>query len=252
MSEARTTDDHREMRLLAGDARHPQSPTSSETRPHVTQPSRDWFRQTTWGDAEQREFLARLTRARRKGQYLYLQGLTLTKTGDSGTIAAGIALLERMIAEDPEPIYLSNAHLARAEALVRLGRAYDAVAAFRTALDTRRALPNIINYAYLEFAWTIARLGMRERFDEVIAVLREFEQPSDLAFPSNAYRYFGALALIAADRGEQVHAREHATAALDAIARERGPFARHPDFGLVDPAEVDPEAHRRLSSLAAG
>jgi hypothetical protein len=217
----------------------------------VTRPPRDWYRRTTWSASDEQDFLARLKRARRKAQYLVLQASALIDTGDRKLAAVGLQLIDRMLNEHPDAFFLSNAHLRRAEALVRLGRSEDAVFAFRDALAARRALPNVINYAYIEFAWTVARLGLRPSFDEVLAALEEFRQPDDLSFPVNAYRYAGALAFIMADRGDPTAARNQARLALKAIADETGPFSRHPDFGVVDPSRIDPAAHHRLRSLAA-
>lgn len=109
----------------------------------------------------------------------------------------------------------------------------------------------MINYAYLEFAWTVARLRRREYYDEAIAALREFESPGDLAFPTNAYHYFAALALIADDSGAPDEARRWGGRAIQAASLKKGPFRRHPDFGTLDPAAVDVLTHRQLWQLAA-
>lgn len=218
----------------------------------MTKPARDWwYRRTTWSAEDEQDFLVRLKRARQKAQYLVLQASALVDTGDAVLVGAGLRLVDRMLAEYPDPFFLSNAFLTRAEALVRLNRPEEAVFAFRGALEARRAMPNLVNYAYLEFAWTVARLDMQSFFDEALAVLREFQQAGDLAFPTNAYRYFGALALMQAARGERTEARRRAKEALDAISQPRGPFGRHPTFGVVDAARIEAKTHQRLWALAA-
>jgi len=68
---------------------------------------------------------------------------------------------------------------------------------------------------------------------------------------ASAFRYFGALALIAADQGDAAAARRWATEAIASASEQRSPFARHPTFGLVDGAAVDQHAHQRLWRLAA-
>ena len=217
----------------------------------MTPSSRDWYRRTTWTLADEQDFFGRLQRARNKTEYLLLQSRSLLETRVGEHAAPALRLLDMLLAQSPDPFFLSNAHLARAEALVTLDRVPEAVAEFRSALQARRELPNVINYAYLEFAWTVARLGQQKYYDEALAAMREFESASDIGFPVNAYKYFGALALIADDNRNPADARRWAGRAIHAASVKKGPFSRHPDFGTLDPAEVDVESHRRLWQLAA-
>jgi hypothetical protein len=99
--------------------------------------------------------------------------------------------------------------------------------------------------------WSVARLGRQEYYEEALAAVREFQSDSDLAFPVNAYRYYGALALIADDGRDIAEARRWAGRAMRAAAVTKGPFRRHPTFGILDPALVDEACHRRLWQLAA-
>jgi tetratricopeptide (TPR) repeat protein len=215
------------------------------------QTSHEWYRRTAWTPADERDFFVRLGRARKKTEYLLQQAQVLLKTVVHEHTSAALRLLDLLLAEYPDAFYLSNAHLARAEALVMLDRLPEAIDAFRSALEARRELPNVINYAYLEFGWTVARLRRHEHYDEVLAALREFDSAADLTFPVNAYRYFGALAMIADDHQSPGEAHRWAARAIEAASVEKGPFSRHPEFGTLDLAEVDVEAHRRLCQLAA-
>jgi tetratricopeptide (TPR) repeat protein len=218
----------------------------------VTPAASDWFRRSTWSASDQADFFARLKRSRgRKTEYLRLQAAALADTRAPELIHAALQLLDIALGGSPDGFHLSMLHLQRAECLVALGRGPEAVLAFRASLQARRDQPNMINMAYLEFAWTVARLRMTSHYDEVLMALREFGQQSDLVFPTNAFRYFGARALIAADQGDVSTARRCAADAIASAAEHRGPFARHPTFGLVDGAAVDRDAHQRLWRLAA-
>jgi tetratricopeptide (TPR) repeat protein len=221
------------------------------THRDVTQRSHDWHPRTAWTAEDQRGFFTRAKLARMRTQYLLIQASSLANTRTADLATAALTLMDIALSERPDLFYLSNVYLTRAECFVHLGRLEDAVAAFREALQARRALPNVINYAYLEFAWTVARFGMTVYYGEVLDALREFQQSRDLRFPVNAYRYFGALALIAEDRGDHADGRASALQALRAISEDTGPFSRHPDLGVVDAAHVARQAHDRLQQLAA-
>lgn len=209
----------------------------------------DWFRRTTWTTADEADFFARFRRSRSRAQHLAIQAATLKETGDPSLAGPALRLADQLVAEYPEPFFLAGAHLTRAGVLLRLGRIGEAVEAFRASLAARRALPNVIDQAFLEYAWTVGRLGLREHFDEVLAVLEEFTRPTDLAFPANAYKYFGALAFISHHLGSPGDAKRWATNALRAASEGEGPFPRHRDVGIVK--YPDPEAHEALWRLAA-
>ena len=108
-------------------------------------------------------------------------------------------------------------------------------------------MPSVRGCAYLEFAWFAATRRLAGIYDEVMAAMSDL-QKADLLFPLNQYRYFGALALISSDLGDQDYARRMARNALAAAAKETGPFHRHPDFGIVPRGED--EVHARVRSLA--
>ena len=218
----------------------------------MTRSSRDWFRRSTWSAEDEADFFARLRRSRgRKTEYLRLQALTLAETKDQSLLSVALDLIDKALTDSPDNFHLAALYFQRAECLVALGKAREAILAFRASLQARRELPNVVDMAYLEFAWTVARLRLTSHYDEVLEVLREFGEQSDLAFPANAYRYFGALALIASERSDRIAARDWAKDALAAAAEARGPFARHPTFGVLDNATVDEPSHARLWKLAA-
>jgi hypothetical protein len=211
----------------------------------------DWFRRTTWTPADEEDFFARLGRARFKAQYLRIQAVTLLGTGVREHAEAAVRLCDILRSEHPERTEMSHACVTRGRALLTLGRVPEALGAFRDALQARRAFPGAVDDGWLEFAWAVARLGIREAYDEALSVLNEFSGPRSLAFPADAYRYFGALALISDGCGDPAEAGRWAKRALEAASVTKGPFSRHPTVGVLDPAVVDRESHRKLWELAA-
>ena len=210
----------------------------------------DWYRRTTWTPADAEAFQTRLRRSRQRAQHLCIQARTLLDAGSAELAQSALTLIDQMLAEHPEPFFLSGAHLTRAECLLALGDIEEAIAAFRASLAAQRAMPNVCVNAYLPFAWTVGRLGLTEHFDEVLDAMEEFRDPADLAFPANAYLYFGALSFIADRLDDRAGAALWAHRALRSASTSVGPFPRHPGLGLVEQPDSDIQA--RLWKIASG
>jgi tetratricopeptide (TPR) repeat protein len=101
------------------------------------------------------EFDARLARSRgadRKAQYLRIQATHLFEAGQPHLTRAALALVDRLIAEFPDPFQLAPALALRAEALVDLGRTDEALQTYERALNARRAFPQVGDDGYLGYA----------------------------------------------------------------------------------------------------
>ena len=124
-------------------------------------------------------------------------------------------------------------HASIAKAWITLGRIESAVEAFRSAVKSELARPNVRGYHYIDFAWFVATNKLATHYNEALEAMQQITQAQDLVFPANQYRYFGALALIAADTGDTPHAQRMAQNALSAVSQKHGPFLRLPGLGLV-------------------
>ncbi|HEX6535036.1 MAG TPA: hypothetical protein VF041_10580 [Gemmatimonadaceae bacterium] len=210
----------------------------------------DWFRRTTWTPDDRADFEARLAKSRtpfHKSQRLRIQASHLHGVGTRELTGAALGLLDRVVADFPEPTQLANAHLQRAECLIDLGRPEEALDAYRRALDSQRQLPTVRNDAYLGFAELVLALRRDALYDEVLAVLDEFD--ADPVFPVQRYRMAASRSRLADARGDRRAAGEWARRALAAVARSESPFRHHEKLGLVD--TVEPDVFARLTELAA-
>jgi tetratricopeptide (TPR) repeat protein len=209
----------------------------------------EWFRRTSWTADDQADFANRLKRARTasgKAQYLRIQAHHLHEVGTRELNDAALGLLDRMLAEYPEPTEISTAHMQRAECLIDLGRPDDALDAYRQSFEVRRRVPNWANDAHLGFGGLVVALKRDDLYDSALAALNEFAL--DLTFPVDRYRAATIRALIADERGDASTAREWARRALEAAAKVESPFARHRKLGLV--RSVEPDVYERLKRLA--
>ena len=210
----------------------------------------EWFRRTSWTDADQADFEARLKRSRssfHRAQYLRLQASHLQQVGERLLTEAALRLLDRVIAEYPEPSQLSSALQQRAECLVDLGCPEEALTAYVAALEARRREPRWGNLAHLGLAELVLALKRPDLYPAAIQALDEFQEPQML--PANDYRNAAARALIAAERGDDALARDWACRALNAAAKTEAPLRYHRHLGLV--RAVDPTTYVRLQQLAS-
>jgi tetratricopeptide (TPR) repeat protein len=193
----------------------------------------DWYRCTDWTEQSEAEFFRRLKRARhQKPQYLLIQASTLVGTRRPESAPVAVALIDLFFQEHCDEFFASNAHQTRAEALLLLERWEEAFRAFEDALEARRAVPNVINNAWLDYPLAVAQQRARHRYERALDVLREFVSATALVFPIHEFQYCAALALISADQGAREWPTRWAQNALAATAR-RAPFSKHADVGLV-------------------
>ncbi|MEN6451747.1 MAG: hypothetical protein ABFC96_14745 [Thermoguttaceae bacterium] len=192
----------------------------------------DWFRHTTWTDADRNDFNARLDRSRagNKAQYLRVQAIHLAQAGYH---KSAIELLDRLFAESPGRFDLAIAHAQRADSLAKLGHIEAAISEYRQALQAERDFPNVQTNAWLDFGWLVVEKRLTSLYDEVARVLQEFRSEGSLVFPALKYRYCAIRSLLADARGDKEVAREFANVALAEAAKEHSGLRYHSTLGLV-------------------
>lgn len=208
---------------------------------------RDWFRKTSWSNADSEDFERRLARARpaSRPQYLRIQAVHLFETGKKGLIAVASALAARVISEYDDKIQTGPAHHLLGLCRESQGDLLAALAEFRAAVALEKKRPSVETDAYLDFAWLVARHGSVEHFAEAMDFLTRFHDRP--VFATQRYRYHGALALLANARGDSAAAGAAARVALD--ARERSsPFSAHGALRRFRPSSGD--THQRLKRIA--
>jgi tetratricopeptide (TPR) repeat protein len=210
-----------------------------------------WSERTSWTDADQADFFAHLQRARRANRADYLIRQASALAGSAWPRGERIALELLTLAENHgvSDFSRSGFHQLRAQCLLRAGLIVPAVEQYRLGFAAQRRLPNIRRGLHVDFAWRIATARLTEYYEEAMAALEEFNDPNDLVWPLNQYRYFGALALISDSFGDRDGARRWATNALEAASRDASPFPRHAHLGLVQTPES--AAYNELLRLAA-
>jgi tetratricopeptide (TPR) repeat protein len=161
----------------------------------------DWFRNTTWNDAVEQAFNEKLSRARRKEQYLRIQACTLARSHPD----VALRLLDRYFAMKDNFDH-AQAFVDRATAFLTLGRIDEAIDSYNAALAREAEFPNLLTQAYLDLPYLIAVRAVRNQYHHAIQLLEK--HTNRLMFPVDHFRWHTALALMAADVGQAALAQK--------------------------------------------
>jgi tetratricopeptide (TPR) repeat protein len=207
----------------------------------------DWFRKTTWTEADQAEFWAKLKRSRtayNKAQYLRIQASYL-----SGQYpATALEMLDKMLREFPDSPEVSGAELQRGQIFLGEGKLEAALEALERALAREEDYPNMQTDAWSVYGKVVVQNKVVPRYERAgklaAARLRR------AVFPTERYLANAILAVIEEYRGRSDAAVAHARAALAETKVEHSGFRYHPDVGLVtNPDEQLVAELRRISAL---
>ena len=186
----------------------------------------DWFRNTTWDGVIERAFNEKLSRARRKEQYLRIQACTLARSHPD----VALRLLDRYFAMKDNFDH-AQAVVDRATAFLTLGRVDEAIDSYNAALAREAEFPNLLTQAYLDLPYLVAVRAVRRQYDHAIQLLEK--HTNRLMFPVDHFRWHTALALMAADVGQTALAKKEAADTLSAAALNHSGFRYHATLGLV-------------------
>ena len=207
---------------------------------------RDWFRKPTWLAADEADFRARLARARKpnRAQYLRIQAVTLREQGDAALLPAALGLLDELVRDFPEDLFLAWANQCRGECLIDLGRLDEAIVALREGLQAEGARPQVVSGSAITFAELVLSLKRTALYPEARAHLSAM---GEQVTPDARYAVAACRALLADAAGDSDEAAAQARLAL-AAADAGPPFRRHKTVGVVK--VVDPDVHARLRRLS--
>ncbi len=152
-----------------------------------------------------------------------------------------------MLDQYPEKSQLAQAHLQRAQCLVRLSQLDEAEQEFRSALECERRFPHSLTQAWIEYGWFAVRHSRQQLYEEVLAVLDD-RPPPGTEFPVDRYKSNVVRALIASETGDSYAAKAFAVQALEAASLDHSGLRYHPTVGLV--GEPEAAIHERIETLA--
>ncbi|HET8652368.1 MAG TPA: hypothetical protein VFM13_07330 [Gaiellaceae bacterium] len=210
----------------------------------------DWYRSETWDDSAREAFEARLARSRtafHRAQYLRIQGVTLTGTNKRREVAAGRALLERVIADFPgEVLEVAGAHSALADSFLD-SNPRAAVEHLRACLALEQEQGRSFNHrAELRLAEILLKNDPTPTSLEEVTDLLDAAEPQAF-FQVEAWRIAVARARLYSKQGDTPGAAAQAKRALALLADNTPKLPRHPDVGLIDPDRRTVKEMRKLA-----
>ncbi len=210
--------------------------------------SDDWYRSTSWSDADRELFERKLSKARRasRAQYLRLKALALLETSDAGRRATGVELLERVLSEYPEDrVEVAGAHRALARYYEERGDAERAAEHYRDTLRAQEGT-NVFHGAELLLAELIVRERLTDCYPEADALLDRVLESGPI-FRSEQFRYAVARARLASRRGDDDEGAAFALGALDLFEHNEPVSSYHRNIGLI---RADEATLSELKALA--
>ena len=147
----------------------------------------DWYSRKTWTEKDQADYFARLNRSKtphHKAQYLWVQGRELH---DAGLTKEAIPLLDKMLAECPEPFFVPLVCMTKAECLIALGDVKGALQSYRLALEVQQKKPHHRTQACYDFGKLVVENKMTKFYNEALKILDKMAE-TDCPLPVQAYK----------------------------------------------------------------
>lgn len=209
----------------------------------------DWFRSSSWDEADQTLFQQKLARARgadSKSQYARIKALSLQQTKEPAKIRAAIGLLEHILAEWPDVFDTSSVLLQLAECAELEGRLDDCLRYYADVFNSQRKRPGLKTQAHLNYGWLVICHPFPDHYEQALAILDEFHGVTP--FPVDVFRASTIRAVILSRSGRELdRAAELAATALTAARMTEAPLRYHPKLGIVK--HVDSDIRRELEAL---
>ena len=189
----------------------------------------DWYRNTTWNDKIEREFFAKLKRARsQRDQYLAIQSLSLAESVPDVAIRLTYHYFETRTKHSND----ARVYSARAKALRSQDRVDEAIDAYVAAIDEERKSHQFPTGSDLELPYYIAVKEVADRYQLAVSLLKDIQGGS--VWPIAVFKWNAAMALITHRSVQSEQAIEYAIGALDAASIRNTELTYHRELGLVD------------------
>lgn len=206
----------------------------------------NWYRNTSWSDAIEKEFFARLQRSRHnssKVQYLRIQALYLHEAHPQ----VSNYLLDCLLALPTEQTEVASTYLQKAELAIVLGRPHEEIVSFfRKSIQQQREFPNVTTTVHLRFGRYVVDIACEALYDEVLQVLSEYADINRL--PSVLYETNGIRSIIYKRKNQNEIAARFAREAIHQASRTESGFRRHRTLGLVK--DRSSEFHKKIEKIA--
>jgi len=196
----------------------------------------EWYRRKTWTEDDEKEFFAKLARARKDGraQYLKIQALELVETKELKLLDIAESLINRLFTDYPDEKF------EKAQSLYTLGEIYEirgyfekAIQYFKQAIDFERVYPQVITPAYLNYSELIVKTNKTKLFDDVETIILNRLSQNLISFPIEKYKQYSILSIINKYKHNSEQAKEYERLAEKYANEKTSGLRYHKYLGLV-------------------
>ena len=184
----------------------------------------DWFRNTQWNEEIEAAFRSRLNRSRglfHKTQYLRIQGYCLLSSEDAAAQAAGVTLMNELLADYPDN---DDTLINKFNALSDLGYYYAQRGLWDAAHDYLKKAFEIDRF-FVTYQSSVLSLFIKstvlskhnEDYARCDQLLVRLEKTRELTFPSDIYAIGLSAAMLYHEMGWVDAAKRYANIALHAL-----------------------------------
>ncbi|MCL2700366.1 MAG: hypothetical protein FWE88_01580 [Phycisphaerae bacterium] len=205
----------------------------------------EWYRKTTWSDADRDDFEAHLKRSRgaaNKSLYLLIQAEHL-QDASPPLYREALALLERALTEWRYDSQRAVAFLRKAQCLLETEGFDAAIPFYRQSLEFEKQYTTTRTIAWREFPWQIVKHRRTDLYEEALKWL-DIER---VAYPIDRYCMSTVCAIVWMHQGDPVNAKAVAATALKAAEIAFSGLRYHPNHGLV--GDIEPWAKAELERI---
>jgi len=189
----------------------------------------DWYRNEKWDDEIERDFFAKLKRARsRRDQYLATQALSLAERHPE----VAIQLTYHYFETRTDSFNDARVFSARAQAYRTLNNVSKAIEAYQAAIDKEQESRQFPTGSALELVYYIAVEGFDDQYYLAVSLFEA--DKSESIFPVAVFKWNAAMALILYRQGHLQRARRFARGALEAASIRETELTYHRELGVVD------------------
>ncbi|MEN2412767.1 hypothetical protein [Flavobacterium mesophilum] len=195
----------------------------------------DWYRRKSWSKTDEKEFFAKLSRARKSGraQYLRIQAIELVETKEPNLLEVAKELLYKVLSEYPDeisekgPVFHALGEIFELENNILKALEYH-----KNAVDFEKTFRYVITPSYLDYS----EIVVKNQFKDLYPIAEEMleNRASGLLFPIEKYKVYSLLAIINEYNSKVEIAKKYSELANENANAKTSGLRYHKHLGIVE------------------